>query len=103
MELAVTVDAMEHFVKATYYLGDGALAFYAYEHLSLLFSSVSNPHYPNVVSVAKDLANGSSSHVQQLVAYARSSVEPAYAESLRMTSRLFWMLLKQLATFLPQK
>ena len=27
MKLAVTVDAMEPFVKATYYLGDGVLAF----------------------------------------------------------------------------
>ena len=79
MKLAVTVDAMKPFVKATYYLGDGVLAFHAYECLSLLFSSVSNPHYPNVVSVAKDLANGSSSHEQQLVAYAKSCVQPTYA------------------------
>ena len=103
MELAVTVDTMEPFVKATYYLGDEALAFYAYKCLSFLLSFVSNPYYPNVVSVAKDLANGSSSHEQQLVGYAKLCVEPAYTYFHKKFENDLKMLLKQVATFLLQK
>lgn len=41
MELSITVDAMEPFVKATYVLeGDGALALVVYERLSMLFSAI---------------------------------------------------------------
>ena len=48
--VATTVDAMEPFVKATYMLeGDGLLSLEAYQQLSVLFASVSNQHYPNVV------------------------------------------------------
>ena len=73
IEFAVTVDAMAPFVKATYYLeGDGALTFNVYECLSKLFSTVSNPHYPNVLSVAKDLAGGNPSREQQLQTYAKA-------------------------------
>ena len=80
MEMAATVDAMEPFVKATYFLeGDGPLALHAYERVSLLFSAVSTQHYPNVVSIAKALSNGNSSHEQQLLAYAESWIQPAYA------------------------
>ena len=80
MEMAATVDVMEPFVKATYFLeGDGPLALHAYEHMSLLFSAVSTQHYPNVVSIAKALSNGNKSHEQQLLAYAESCVQPAYA------------------------
>ena len=53
-EIATTVDAMEPFVKATYKLeGDGALSLVAYQQLSLLYASVSNQHYPNVVAVGQ--------------------------------------------------
>ena len=49
MELAITVDTMEHFVKATYTLeGDGVLAVVAYEQLHALYSVISLEHYPNV-------------------------------------------------------
>ena len=34
--------------------------------------------YPNVNAVAKNLAGGSSSRVQQLIAYVKSCVQPAY-------------------------
>ena len=51
MELAATVDCMEPFVKATYYLeGDGFLALEVYERLSALYISVStsqmSPQWP---------------------------------------------------------
>ena len=80
IELAITVDAMEPFVKATYVLeGDGALALVTYEHLSALFSATSNEHYPNVNAIAKELSGGDAVREQQLVAYAKACVEPAYS------------------------
>lgn len=40
MELTMTIDGMEPFVKATYVLeGDGLLAFIAYERISTLYST----------------------------------------------------------------
>ena len=71
MELAITVDAMEPFVKATYNLeGDGALALVAHEQPSMLYAVVSTEHYPNVVAVSKTLAAGNPACEKQLVAYA---------------------------------
>ena len=61
IELAITVDAMEPFVKATYKLeGDGALCLVAYEQLSMIYASVymSTQYYPNVIAVAKAEAGG---------------------------------------------
>lgn len=59
MELAITIDAGENFVKSTYRLeGDGALAFIAYEEISKLRAAISIAHYPNVDAVAKKLAGG---------------------------------------------
>ena len=46
MELAITVDAMEPFVKATYYLeGDGPLIFKAYEDIALLSAGILKQRY----------------------------------------------------------
>ena len=79
MEIAITVDAMEPFVKATYTLeGDGALALVAYERVSMLYSVISTEHYPNVKAVAKQLSGGDPAREQQLMMYAKSCVEPAY-------------------------
>ena len=45
IELAVTVDAMEPFVKATYNQeGDGPLALRAYEELRIVDSSIANAY-----------------------------------------------------------
>ena len=72
MELSITVDAMEPFVKATYSLeGDGPLALVAYQRLSLLYSQISLEHYPNVATVAKLLSGGSSASEGQLIVYAK--------------------------------
>ena len=80
MEISVTVDAMEPFVKATYSLeGDGPLALVAYQQISLLYSHVSLEHYPNVDAVTKLLASGNSTHEKQLIAYAKACSIPAYA------------------------
>ena len=79
IEIAITVDAMEPFVKATYKLeGDGALSLVAYQQLSMLYASVSTQHHPNVVAVAKAEAKGNARHKQQLIAYSKACVQSAY-------------------------
>ena len=78
MELAITVDAMEPFVKATYNLeGDGPLIFKAYEEIALLSAGILNQHYPNTKAVAKSLTT-TSIQQQQLLDYAKSCVAPSY-------------------------
>ena len=68
MELALTVDSKEPFVKSTYTLeGDGALALVAYEHISKLYSAISTEHYPNVNALAKTLSAGDATREQQLL------------------------------------
>ena len=75
IEIAITVDAMEAFVTATYNLeGDGALALSAYEEIRKLLAVVSARHYPNVTAVAKKLSNGSNSNENQLVTYAYTCI-----------------------------
>ena len=79
IEIAVTVDAMEPFVKATYKLeGDGALSLVAYDQLSMLYAQVSTQYYPNVVAMAKEVAHGNTAHEQQLKLYAEVCAQPAY-------------------------
>ena len=61
LEIAITVDSMKPFVKATYLLeGDGPLALVAYQHLSLLYNHIATEHYPNVSALAQQLAGGKS-------------------------------------------
>lgn len=79
MELAITVDTMEPFVKTTYNLeGDGPLVLYAYQKISSLYAHIALAHHPNVVAVAENLAQGSTSRKQQLVNYANTCYPPAY-------------------------
>ena len=78
IELAITVDAGEPFVKATYQLeGDGPLVFSAYDEICNLRATISNEYYPNVSAVAKDLSTVSSQSTQ-LMKYAKLCVKPAY-------------------------
>lgn len=79
VEIAITIDAMEAFVKATYNLeGDGPLALTTYEEVRKLFAVISAKHYPNVAAVAKRLSRGNSTHEKQLVAYGCNCVQPAF-------------------------
>ena len=79
IEIVTTVDAMEPFVKVTSKLeGDGALSLVANHQLSMLYASVSNQHYPNVVAVVKAEAKGNATHEQQLINYSKACVQPAY-------------------------
>ena len=77
IELAITVDAGEQFVKATYRLeGDGPLVFSAYEEIAALRVGISNEHYPNMNSVAAKLSSNDSQK-QHLLAYGKGCVKPA--------------------------
>ena len=79
MELAVTVDGMEPFVKATYALeGDGMLSVTTYERIRTLYSHIASNHHPNVTAIARQLANGNSTNEQILVTYTENCVRPAY-------------------------
>ena len=55
-----------------------SLGFVAHQQLSMFFASVSTQHYPNVAAVAKAEAKGNATHEQQLLAYSRACVQPAY-------------------------
>ena len=80
MELAVTVDTMEPFVRATYDLeGDGPLVLYAYQKISSLYAHIALAHHPNVVAVADNIAQGSASRKMQLVNYANTCYPLAYS------------------------
>ena len=75
VELAITIDAGEAFVKATYRLeGDGPLAFTAFEEISMLRAAM---YYPNTNAIAKKLASNGT-QLQQLTNYANGCVKPAY-------------------------
>ena len=79
MELAITVDVGEPFVKATYNLeGDGPLALSAYEHICFLDSFASTVHYPNAAAVAHKLSYGNALVYQQMYSYGVSCAKPAY-------------------------
>ena len=78
IELAITIDAGEPFVKSTYKLeGDGALVFNTYEEISSLRATIASEYYPNVSAVANNLATKPSQSTQ-LINYAKTCVKPAY-------------------------
>ena len=53
LELAVTTDIGEHFVKAMYFLeGDGPLVFACYEKVSAVSQFCEAPDFPNVCAIA---------------------------------------------------
>ena len=79
MELAVVIDAGKPFVKGTYTLeGDGPLALSTYEELRKSYDFISLSHYPNLTACVRNLASGNATVEQQLIAYAKSCVEPGF-------------------------
>ena len=59
MELAITIDAGESFVKSMYVLeGMEYFVFRAFEEVSKLRAVISNTYYPIVIAVAKKLSGG---------------------------------------------
>ena len=78
IELAITVDAGEPFIKAAYVLEeDGPLALSAYKEIQQLRASVRNEYYPNCMAIARRLST-SISQYDQLVRYAESCIKPGY-------------------------
>ena len=109
-ELAITVDAVQPFVQATYSLkGDGPLALVAYEQVSML-----QPHcnihqaLPNLNAVAREFSGSAPGRKQQLTAYAKASVKPEftyfneYVVKQRSQTYIHCWLLKMLDFFLHQ-
>ena len=79
IKLAITVDAGEPFVKATYFLeGDGLLVFSWYEKILALKASVSTAFYPNTNAVIDSLAKEYATVQQQFIYYAKQCVKPGY-------------------------
>ncbi len=78
VELAITVDAGEPFINATYFLeGDGPLVLSCYERIQALRASVSTAYYPNTSAVINTLAHGNQ-QIQQLTDYAKQCVKPGH-------------------------
>lgn len=81
MELAITIDFGEPFVKATYRLeGDGPLALNAYEEIAALHATISTQHFPNTNAVATKLSsNRPTSNKQQLISYATKCIKLSFS------------------------
>ena len=78
LELAVTVDAGEIFVKACYKLeGDGPLAFECYEVICSINAAIQVCHLPNTTAIAKRLVNSTTTE-QSLIQYAKTCIHPGY-------------------------
>ena len=80
LEVALTVDWGEPFVKACYFLeGDDPLALECYETITKVSAAIQVGHTPNVQAVAQHLTGGapqSSPQHQQLIAYAKACAQP---------------------------
>ena len=71
---------MNIFVQTTYNLeGDGPLALVAYMSIHSLYAHITSLHFSKVTALTKQLASGNSSLEQQLNAYAKGCIDPAYA------------------------
>ena len=77
VELASVIDGGQPFVKATYRLeGDGPLILQAYEEIATVRAAVQSAHYPSVIAVAKQIANGDAIMQQRLQTYASDYIRP---------------------------
>ena len=97
LELATLVDAALPFVQATYKLeGDGPLVFDCYDTISSLTTAIHVAHYPNVEAVSQRIAQAHSYSKQQLLAYSKQCIQPAYQY---YTDRIYGCLKEPLAAF----
>ncbi len=77
VELASVIDGGEAFVKATYRPeGDGPLKLQAYKEIATVRAAVQSAHYPNVMAVAQQLANGDANLQQRLRTCASDCIRP---------------------------
>ena len=85
LELAVTIDVGEHFVKATYFLeGDGPLVFSCYEKLKAVAEACQAPYFPNVRAVVAAIVNEDpNQRAAALEQRAKACVQPAIQRFLR--------------------
>ena len=62
-----------------YLEGDGELVLQRYEVISTLTTAVSmtNPHYPNLQAVARQMSGGDTNTQQQMIQYGKECVQPA--------------------------
>ena len=87
LELAITIDVGEHFVKATYMYfleGDGPFALSCYEKLYAVSRACQAPHFPKVHAVAAAIAEENPvQNVPALEQQAKACVQPAIDWFLR--------------------
>ena len=73
VELAVTIDLDVPFVKMMYNLEcDGPLALTCYETISALNAAARQAHYPNLTTIASQIASGDSQMEGELIQHAKS-------------------------------
>ena len=83
--------------------GDGPLALYCYEQNSLLFSMISNHHFPNVISISKAISGGNPSHELQLLAYPNSCAYWYFKQKTKHDLKPCLDIFKAARLFLPHK
>ena len=109
LEMAATVDWGEPFVKACYTLeGDGPLALECSEVMEKVSATLHVGHIPNVHAIAQQLSGValSSPQCQQLVAYAKSCIQPGldyYELQLRNSLKSPLAAFKCASLFSPEK
>lgn len=79
--MSVVVDAGAPLVRATYTCRleeDESLALHCFEVLNTVILSTQSAYYPITTAIAQTLAGGDHPTYQQLMAYAKQCVQPAY-------------------------
>ena len=85
LELAITIDLGEHFVKATYFLkGDGPLVLSCYEKLNAIAQVCQALHFKNVRVIAAAVAEQDpEQNAAALEGRAKTCIDPAIQWFLR--------------------
>ena len=79
LEISIVVDAGAPSIRATYNLeGDGPLVSCCCEVLNTVQLSIQSTHYPNTTAVAQRMVARNHQAFQQLMAYAKQCIQPAY-------------------------
>ena len=78
IELAAIIDAVKHFIQATYYLEGDGLVFSCYERLSALAHAIVIESYPNTEAKARQHSRGNIDLYNQLVAQAKACINPGF-------------------------
>ena len=109
VELAVTIDVGEPFVKVCYYLeGDGPLVLYCYETVDKLLAAIRTNHMPNVNATVQSLTSKPLSDSQSVkwISYTKTCVKPGleyFNRQLSTSMKSSLQVFKGCRLFLPQK